>query len=43
MKSTSNPKEQTMKTALTSSYVRLTALVAVSAPLAIMMGWGSIK
>jgi hypothetical protein len=38
MKSTSNPKEHTMKTALTSSYVKLTAVVAVAAPLAAICG-----
>jgi hypothetical protein len=43
MKSTSNPKEHPMKSALTSSYVRLTALVAIAAPLAVICGnghWG---
>jgi hypothetical protein len=29
-----------MKTALTSSYVRLTAIIAVAAPLAAVVGWG---
>ena len=38
MKSTSNPKEHPMKTALTSSYVKLTGLVAVAAPLAVIVG-----
>ncbi len=43
MKSTNKPKEHTMKTALTSSYIKLTAVVAVAAPLAIVCGgyrWG---
>ena len=38
MQSTTNPKEHTMKTTLTSSYVRLTAIVAVAAPLAVICG-----
>ena len=43
MKSTSNPKEHTMKTALTSSYVRLVAVVAVAAPIAAIVGTSRIS
>lgn len=32
-----------MTTALTSSYVRLVALLAVAAPIAALAGWGTIK
>jgi hypothetical protein len=43
MKSTSNPKEHIMKTALTSSYVRLVAVVAVAAPIAAIVGTSRIS
>jgi hypothetical protein len=38
MKFATDPKETTMKTALTCSYVRLVAVVAVAAPIAAMFG-----
>jgi hypothetical protein len=37
MKFTTNRKEHTMKSALTGSYVRLTAVVAVAAPIAALV------
>ena len=38
MQSTTNPKGPTMKTTLSSGYVRLVAVLAVAAPLAILYG-----
>jgi hypothetical protein len=43
MQSTTNPKEHTMKTTLTNGYLRLVAVLAVAAPLAILCGWSGIK
>ena len=43
MNFTSNPKENLMKTAATTSYVRLVAVLAVAVPLAAMVGWSTIK
>jgi hypothetical protein len=38
MKFTTNPKENTMKNAATTSYVRLVAVLAVAAPIALYGG-----
>jgi hypothetical protein len=40
MQSTPNPKEQTVKTTLTSGYLRLITVLAVAAPLVILCGTG---
>jgi len=43
MNFTTNPKEHTMKATLTSSYVRFTAVLAVAAPIAALVGTSRIS
>jgi hypothetical protein len=42
MNFTTDPKENLMRNAATSSYVRLVAVLAVAAPIAALAGWSKV-